>query len=211
MAVDSSTAERVKGVLTGQLGDDAGAQEAERWREHYANQPGSGLVAFVQELARRRGLDPNGRQRLRMELVKAVHPEEAGDTTYQPGTDADSGESKKSAPRSPGQQVCAALVVSILGQSRSSDRGQVLAGLVRNLAQVGEVPQETVKAFSNWDGNSDPPVASSDDALRGIVHAGYLSLCEVYGPAEADRMLRRCIQRVESMAAAVEYPPRRLL
>ncbi|PSQ90983.1 MAG: hypothetical protein BRD57_05540 [Proteobacteria bacterium SW_6_67_9] len=221
MAVDPSAVARARGVLTSQLGDEAGTEEATRWQQAYAGQPGAGLVAFVQEIARRRGLDPTRRQRLRMELIKAVYPDEAGDTTGPSsvakastdteGTSAGSSASNKSGPRPPGQQVCAALIVSILGQSKAADRGELLNGLAQHAAEVGEIPEETVKALANWDGDGDPPVASTDAGLSRIVHAAYLALCEAYGPAEADRLLRRCIQRVERMAAAVEYPPSRLL
>ncbi len=214
MPVDTATHDRVKNVLVNQLGNEAGAEEVERWLNDHSSEPGGGLVRFVQAVARRRGLEPSARQRLRMELIKAVFPEETGGTEEaQVKEDAkdNATESAKAAPRSPGQQVCAALVVSMLGQSKTADRKQVLDGLVRNAAELAEVPQETVDDFAHWNGNGDPPVGETDDALSGIVHAGYLSLCEVYGPAEADRMLRRCIQKVDSMAVAVEYPPNRLL
>jgi hypothetical protein len=214
MPVDPSTRERVKNVLIDQLGDKAGSEEAQLWQDDHSAEPGGGLVRFIQELARRRGLEPSTRQRLRMELVKTMFPEETSGTEEaqkQEETEDSGKEGAQAAPRSPGQQVCAALVVSMLGQPNATDRKQVLDGLVRNAAELAEVPQETVDNFANWNGNGDPPVGETDDALSGIVHAGYLSLCEVYGPAEADRMLRRCIQRVESMAVAVEYPPRQLL
>lgn len=219
MPVDRATAERVQAVLAARLGEEAAAAAAERWTTQYAMQPGGGVVRFVQELATRHTMEPTVRQRLRMELFQAIYHEEAqavaeggggGRAAPAPRQPAEE-PPQRTAPRSPGQQVCAALLVSMLGQARQSERAQMLAMLAEYVGQSGVLPRPLVDAFREWEGQGDPPVSDTDEGLQAMVHAGYLALCEVFGPADADRLLRRCVQRVDGMAAAVEYPPSRLL
>ena len=221
MADDQDKTERVRAALTAELGTAAAEPATQAWLAQYADQPGGGVVRFVQQLAKEHKLESADRKRLRMALFQAIYPEQMGSgepsgKEAEPAAKADAGaegDEKPSpkAPRSPGQQVCAALVTSMLGQVKAATRGNMLALMREHVRKFNALDEEFSKAFFDWDGNSDPPTPSTDDGLSALVHAAYLALCEINGPADADRLLRRCVQRVDSMAAAVEYPPNELL
>jgi hypothetical protein len=209
LSSDQAKVRAVEAALAESLGADGAAKATRRWQEAYAALPGGGVVRFVQELADNHQLEPTVRRRLRMDLFQAIFGADTGGSASK-STSTPAEPAPASAPRSPGQQVCAAMVVSMLSQA-AADRRALLNEILSHVRTAGAMDERFQKALSQWDGNGDPPVPASDDGLHGLAHAAWLGLCELYGPAQGDRIMRCAVWRVEGMAAAVEYPPRKFL
>jgi hypothetical protein len=210
LSSDQAKVRAVEAALAESLGADGAAKATRRWQEAYAALPGGGVVRFVQELAEHHQLEPTVRRRLRMDLFQAIFGADTGGSASK-STSTPAEPAPASAPRSPGQQVCAVMVVSMLSQAAAADRRALLNEIQSHVRDAGAMDERFQEALSQWDGNGDPPVPASDDGLHGLAHAAWLGLCELYGPSEGDRIMRRAVERVEGMAAAVEHPPRKLL
>lgn len=52
---------------------------------------------------------------------------------------------------------------------------------------------------------------STEADRQTFIHAYYLALCSVHGPAHADRLLSDAVRKAEQNPLANKYPPRRLL
>ena len=119
--------------------------------------------------------------------------------------------------KSPSAVVFAHLVnamVERVGKMDASHIPELIQALRDNGAGIQNNPGLHAKLLRWADQHFDPafsPAVVAENIMTDFVHAVYLSVCEVVGPVQADRILSAARTSAEALPEAASYPPGQLL
>lgn len=126
-------------------------------------------------------------------------------------------EASAPSPKSPSAVVFAHLVnamVERVGKMDASHIPELVQALRDNAAGIQDNSGVHAKLLRWADEHFDPafsPAVVAESSMTDFVHAVYLSVCEVVGPVQADKILSAARTSAEALPEAANYSPGQLL
>ncbi|MEX1669582.1 hypothetical protein AB4876_11735 [Zhongshania guokunii] len=195
-----SLSDRRRAIYTGLnpfLDEAALLKAVSHWENRYADQPSLALQRYVADICQNTGLKDKRATILRS-LLHAMG-QDSTELLADPRGGSNTSTSTKHVESASASQAFAELMLAMMSQVDDSQQHKLRIELFAALRQR-QLPLTILEALQRWLGNREPlELGTAPPALlQKLLNQYYVLLCENLGPVNADKILARGVQHVQT-------------